>query len=74
MKAEELDRKFDNNEDVLEFFDIANAKRPGLIKQPLQLDLPQWMLDAIKTEAQRLNLSPSSLIEQWIAEQLQTTH
>jgi hypothetical protein len=53
MNAEELDRKFDNGEDVLEFFDIANAKRPGLIKQPIHLDLPQWMLDAIETEAQR---------------------
>jgi hypothetical protein len=50
---EELDRKFDNGEDVLEFFDTANAKRPGLTQQTLQLHLPQWMLEALETEAQR---------------------
>ncbi|MDJ0601601.1 MAG: hypothetical protein QNJ37_22490 [Crocosphaera sp.] len=27
MKAEELDKKFDNNEDVLEFFDLSTLKR-----------------------------------------------
>lgn len=30
MKAEELDEKFDNNEDVLEFFDLSTLKRPEL--------------------------------------------
>ena len=30
MKAEELDENFDNNEDVLEFFDLSTLKRPEL--------------------------------------------
>ena len=30
LKAEELDEKFDNNEDVLEFFDLSTLKRTGL--------------------------------------------
>ncbi|MDJ0658766.1 MAG: hypothetical protein QNJ42_04675 [Crocosphaera sp.] len=33
MKAEELDEKFDNNEDVLEVFDLSTLKRPGLENQ-----------------------------------------
>lgn len=30
MKAEELDRKFDDGEEVLEYFDLSLIKRPGL--------------------------------------------
>ncbi len=33
MKAEELDEKFDNNENILEFFDLSTLKRPGLENQ-----------------------------------------
>ncbi len=47
MKAEELDRRFDDGEDVLEFFDVANLKRPDLAKSSVKIDLPQWMLDAL---------------------------
>lgn len=35
MKAEELDRKFDNGEDVLEFFDLSTLRRPGLETKPV---------------------------------------
>lgn len=31
MKAEDLDQKFDNREDVLEYFDITTLNRPGLV-------------------------------------------
>ena len=59
MKAEELDRRFDDGEDVLEFFDVANLKRPGLAKRPVNIDLPQWMLDALEKEAQGLGVAGS---------------
>lgn len=57
MKAEELERRFDDGEDVLEFFDLANLKRPGLEKQPVKIDLPQWMLEALEKEAQQLGIA-----------------
>jgi hypothetical protein len=72
MKAEELDRRFDDGEDVLEFFDIANLKRPGLAKRPVHIDLPQWMLDALEKEAQGLGVSLQSIIELSLNEHLQT--
>ncbi len=40
MKAEELDEKFDNNEDVLEYFDLTTARRSGLETQPINIDFP----------------------------------
>ena len=72
MKAEELDRRFDDGEDVLEFFDVANLKRPGLAKRPVNIDLPQWMLDALEKEAQGLGISLQSVIELSLNEHLQT--
>jgi hypothetical protein len=72
MKAEELDRRFDDGEDVLEFFDVANLKRPGLAKRPVNIDLPQWMLDALEKEAQGLGVSLQSIIELSLNEHLQT--
>ena len=72
MKAEELDRQFDNGEDVLEFFDVANLQRPGLAKRPVNIDLPQWMLDALEKEAQGLGVSLQFVIELSLNEHLQT--
>jgi hypothetical protein len=71
MKAEELDRRFDDGEDVLEFFDVANLKRPDLAKSSVKIDLPQWMLDALEKEAQGLGVSLQSIIELSLNEHLQ---
>jgi hypothetical protein len=70
MKAEELERRFDDDEDILEFFDPANLKRPGLAKQPVKIDLPQWMLEALEKEAQQLGISLQSVIERSLTESL----
>jgi hypothetical protein len=70
MKAEELERRFDDGEDVLEFFDLANLKRPGLEKKPVKIDLPQWMLEALEKEAQQLGISLQSVIERSLTESL----
>jgi len=72
MKSEELDRQFDDGKDVLEFFDVANLKRPGLAKRPVNIDLPQWMLDALEKEAQGLGISLQFVIELSLNEHLQT--
>ncbi|HAC65509.1 MAG TPA: CopG family transcriptional regulator, partial [Cyanothece sp. UBA12306] len=47
MKAEELDERFDNGEEVLEFFDLSTIKRPGLETKKITLEFPEWMLDAL---------------------------
>ena len=70
MKAEELERRFDDGEDVLEFFDLANLKRPGLEKKPVKIDLPQWMLEVLEKEAQQLGISLQSVIERSLPESL----
>ncbi len=62
MKAEELDEKFDNNEDVLEFFDLPTLKRPGLETKQVTINVPQWIINALDKEAKLLGVEPQSLI------------
>jgi hypothetical protein len=70
MKAEELDQKFDDGEDVLDYFDLSTVQRPGLKIQQVNVDFPQWMLDSLDREAQRLGVQRQAVIEVWIAERL----
>ena len=70
MKAEELDERFDNGEEVLEFFDLSTIKRPGLETKKITLEFPEWMLDALDREAQRLGVERQAVINFWLAERL----
>jgi hypothetical protein len=71
MKAKELDEKFDNNENVLEYFDLTNIRRPGWENQELNIEFPKWMIQAIEREARRLGVNSESLIKVWIGERLE---
>ena len=70
MNAEDLDRKFDNGEDVLEYFDLSTLKRPGLEPQAIEITFPQWMIAALDKEAQRLGIQREAIIKLWLAERL----
>ena len=70
MKGEEMDKKFDNGEDVLEIFDLSTLRRPWLETKPVNVDFPQWMVDALDKEGQRLGIQQQALIKVWIAERL----
>lgn len=71
MKAEEFDRRFDDGEDVIEFLDLSKASRPGLGKKSVSIDLPNWMIEGIDQEAERLGVDRQSLLKIWVAEKLE---
>ena len=55
MKTEDLDQKFDDGEEVLEYFDLSTLKRPGIETQKITLELPQWInfqtyINAVKSK------------------------
>jgi uncharacterized protein YfeS len=70
MNPEELDQKFDDGEDVLQYFDPSSLKRPGLEIQQLDVDFPRWMIEALDREARRLGIDRKAVIKVWIAERL----
>ena len=70
MKAKDLDKKFDSGEDITEFLDISNAKRPGQDQRRVNVDFPVWMIHRLDKEAKRLGVPRQSIIKIWIAERL----
>ena len=70
MKAKDLDKKFDSGEDITEFLDVSNAKRPGLDQKRVNVDFPVWMIHSLDKEAKRLGVPRQSIIKIWIAERL----
>ena len=70
MKAKDLDKKFDSGEDITEFLEIENARRPGQEQKRVNVDFPVWMIRSLDKEARRLGVPRQSLIKIWIAERL----
>ena len=73
MKAKGLDKKFDQEEDILEFFDLSKSKRPGLETKRVSVDFPSWMVRRLDKEAVRLGITRQSVIKFWISEMLKKT-
>ena len=71
MKASELDKKFDDGENILEHLDIARARRPELEQKRVNVDFPIWMINALDREAKRLGVTRQSIIKIWLAERLE---
>ena len=71
MKASEFDKLFDEGEtDMTPFLDMSSAIRPGLTPKRVNVDFPQWMVDALDNEAQRQGVTRQSLIKHWLADRL----
>ncbi len=73
MKAEELDERFDQGEDVTSALDLSKAHRPGQRPRRVILSLPSWMVESLDREAKRLGVSRQAVIKVWIAERLEKT-
>ena len=71
MKAGELDKKFDEGQDISKFLDLSHAKRPGQEQKRVNVDFPVWMIHRLDKEAKRLGVPRQSIIKIWIAERLQ---
>lgn len=70
MRADEFDTRFDQGEDITPFLDLSQAYRPGYTKQPIDLDLPLWMIQALDQEADRLGITRQALIKVWLSDRL----
>jgi hypothetical protein len=71
MKAGELDKKFDEGEDVTEYLDVSKARRPGQDQKRVNVDFPTWMIRLLDKEAKRLGVPRQAIIKVWIGERLE---
>lgn len=70
ISAEEFDRRFEGGEDVTDYLDYRRASRPGLESRRVNVDFPQWMVEALDREAGRVGVTRQSIIKMWIGEKL----
>ncbi len=70
MKAKELDRKFDEGEDITKHLDLSQARRVNQAAKRVNVDFPSWMIHSLDKEAGRLGVTRQSIIKVWISERL----
>jgi hypothetical protein len=70
MKAEELERRFNNGEDISKYLDISRIQRPGHEQKRVNVDFPVWMIHCLDKVAKRLAVPRQSIIKVWVAEGL----
>ncbi|MGO9377814.1 MAG: type II toxin-antitoxin system BrnA family antitoxin [Dissulfurispiraceae bacterium] len=70
MKAKDLDKRFDEGEDITKFLDITKARRPAQEQKRVNVDFPLWMIHLLDKEARRLGVPRQSIIKVWVAERL----
>ena len=68
--AANLEQKFDGGEDVSDYFDWSKATRPGLKKDRINLDLPQWIVDKLDRHARKAGVARQALVKVWMVERL----
>ncbi len=71
IKAKEIDRKFDEGEDISKYLDLSKAKRPEQEQKRVNVDFPLWMIHLLDKEARRLGVPRQSIIKVWVAERLE---
>jgi hypothetical protein len=71
MKAKDLDKKFDDGDDITNFLDLSKSRRPEQEQKRVNVDFPVWMINSLDKEAKRLGVPRQSIIKVWIAERLQ---
>lgn len=74
MNSNELDDKFDNDEDITAYLDLSKARRPNLDVKRVNIDFPQWMVEALDQEATRLGVTRQALVKFLISGCLKNTH
>ena len=73
MKAKQFDRRFDRGEDMTAHLELSKARRPGRAARRVNVDFPEWMVQSLDKEAERLGVTRQSIIKVWVAERLEKT-
>ena len=63
-KAENLEKRFDAGEAVLDYFETENVIRR------VSLDIPSWAIERLDNEAGRRGITRQALLKTWIVDKL----
>ena len=72
ITAEELDRRFDEGDDIGEFLDWDKANRHGLVPRRVDVDLPSWLISELDKQASLAGVTRQSINKVWLSERIKT--
>lgn len=74
LTAEQIDKKFDDGEDILEYFDLenpqVNAPLRSVEQKRVTLTMSEWMIQELDKQAANLAVSRNAVINTYLAERL----
>ena len=73
ISADELDRRFDEGEDVSAYFDWSSPRKPALEAKRVNVDFPTWMVESLDVQARKRGVTRQALIKMWLADRLEAT-
>ena len=72
MKANDFDKKFDENKsDIIDDLDLSTIKRLNQVQKRVNVDFPTWVIDSLDKEASRIGVTRQSIIKLWLVERLE---
>jgi macrodomain Ter protein organizer (MatP/YcbG family) len=72
MKTKELDKKFNDGEDITKYLDMSKARRPEQEQKRVNIDFQLWVIHSLDKEAKRLGVPRQSVVKVWVAERLES--
>ncbi|MEX2517414.1 MAG: CopG family antitoxin [Gammaproteobacteria bacterium] len=72
MKAKQLDKEFDAGKDISKHLNLSGARRVQQKQKRVNVDFPEWMIESLDREANRLGVTRQSIIKVWLAERLES--
>lgn len=70
ISVEELDRRFDDGEDVSAYFDWSRAEFINRPTKRVNVDFPGWMVESLDVQARKRGVTRQALIKMWLADRL----
>ncbi len=78
ITAEELEKKFDNNEDISEYMDLSKAQKLSSfleqnnnIQQEIKINFPISVIDKLDRKIQEIGIDRENFIKMIVAERLE---
>lgn len=71
ISGEQLDRMFDDGEDVSAYFDLSTATRINQKPKRVNVDFPAWMVRSLDQQAEKRGVTRQALIKMWLADRLE---
>ena len=71
IRSEDFDQLFDEGqEDISEYLKLSSARHPNRKTRKVNVDLPEWMINSLDSEADRLAINRQAVIKTWLADRI----